>query len=840
MTPGPTGEGHDAGPRRYAYNIDAAREREMHLYESIPLLRGLTNDPGRVLSEPKDLTYMAAFSNTVMAEVSRMDLQAADRAKSDFISSISHELRSPLHGVLGTVELLQETATTFTQRGLVDTVYSCGRTLLDTLNHLLDYSKINTLTATRGPGQEGPEDGSSGARVAVPGLVQDEDLSVLVQEGVEGLLAGAEFYNRETDTAPERTRQDGSKSSPSARMGDKDRRLMTIVDVEWQDNWHYPVYAGAWRRVVMNLFGNALKYTQSGYIRLFMKKTTSTTRDGKSSPAVCITISDSGRGMSQDFLLHHLYIPFLQEDIQLPGLGVGLHLVHQIVKSLDGKIGFKSELGQGTHVGVVLPIPGPQAAPSLHSPYVSLRERLKGMTVSFFTQTFARGDLGIRQEVFDEIRSTMSRMVTDWFQVRVLSPDELQQQTPDFLIVTEHEYRTLAQKSSHSDVQGLINSESSFPLIVLSAQTSSWKVVKENNKDRAIFLSQPVSPKTLATVFQHCLGHPREADNPASETNGQPSPSSPEENSIEMANEEDRRTRRTVSQVLLVEDNGVNLKIIETCVKNAGLDYQSTTNGRDALEKFKAERFDAVVMDISMPVMDGLTATRKMRHFEKTNDLRRTPIIILTAVLSADMQQEAEVSDVDKFLTKPTPLKQLKELLQNLPQIGGNPRNAITSVHDIGSICPYHIKQSTFQTSSIRLLITAMASGSCACRYIRYTTTIPPTQLVHCHCVECRKQAGAPYISWVDFPTDSITWTVEPTAWRASNVASRTFCPRCGSTMTMTFDNDPSSTAVAAGTLDAESEQLVPMPGKHIFFKEKAAWYVVPDDGAKKYDEWTE
>lgn len=64
------------------------------------------NDPGRVLSEPKDLKYMAAFSNSVMAEVSRMDLEAADRVKDDLISSISHELRSPLHGVLVTVELL--------------------------------------------------------------------------------------------------------------------------------------------------------------------------------------------------------------------------------------------------------------------------------------------------------------------------------------------------------------------------------------------------------------------------------------------------------------------------------------------------------------------------------------------------------------------------------------------------------------------------------------------------------------------------------------------------------------------------------------------------------------
>lgn len=70
-----------------------------------------------------------------------------------------------------------------------------------------------------------------------------------------------------------------------------------------------------------------------------------------------------------------------------------------------------------------------------------------------------------------------------------------------------------------------------------------------------------------------------------------------------------------------------------------------------------------------MPVMDGLTAAREMRHFEKTSGLPRTAIIILTAVLSADMQQEAQMSGVDKFLTKPTPLKKLRDMLLNLPQL---------------------------------------------------------------------------------------------------------------------------------------------------------------------------
>ncbi|KAJ6014408.1 hypothetical protein N7540_008999 [Penicillium herquei] len=638
-----------------------------------------TNDPGRVLSEPKDLTYMAAFSNTVMAEVSRMDIEAADRAKGDFISSISHELRSPLHGALGTIELLQETASSYTQQGLIDTVHSCGRTLLDTLNHLLDYARINTLTASRAPADNSTElngKGTSGfhPKLAVPGLEQDEDLSSLVQEVVEGLLAGATFNSRETDTSRDTTKDNDRRLSVSSATDDNRSQMMTIIDIEWQDNWRYSVYAGAWRRVVMNLFGNALKYTRTGYIRLFMRKDTMTFKGTENAPAVHITISDSGRGMSQDFLLHNLYIPFLQEDTQSPGLGVGLHLVHQIVKSLDGQIQFNSEVGRGTSVDVYIPLTGSQPPISQPTPYHKLRQDLKGKSVSFFTKSFQRGDLGIREDVFDNIRFSLGRMVSDWFGLEVMSSDELGQQTADFLIVTEHEYRTMAHASAKSDVRSSIESNSAYPLIVLSSQASNWKVVKENNRDRAIFLSQPVSPKTLATVFEHCL-HPQRIEEDltsiatSTEKERTLSGSSDKNNSdVQQATEESEK------RILLVEDNPVNLKkhgqIIETCVKNAGFAYKTATNGLEALEKFKNERFDVIVMDISMPRMDGLTATREMRHFEKSHNLNPAYIIILTAVLSSEKQGEAQVSGVDEFLTKPTPLKHLSQLLHSLPHLG--------------------------------------------------------------------------------------------------------------------------------------------------------------------------
>ncbi|KAL4816970.1 hypothetical protein BDW67DRAFT_175235 [Aspergillus spinulosporus] len=640
-----------------------------------------TNDPGRVLSEPKDLTYLAAFSNTVMAEVSRLDLEAADRAKGDFISSISHELRSPLHGLLWTVELLQEMVNGYAQHSLIETVYSCGRTLLDTLNHLLDYAKINTLSQPT-PLEKPRQKALSEARPTVPGSLQDEDLGVLVQEVVEGILAGVEYQRRGAD---------GGSGGRRGPYGNANSRLITIVDIEWNDSWRYSVYAGAWRRVVMNLFGNALKYTQTGYIRLLMRNDI-LKRDGQNAdPAIRMTFSDSGRGMSKDFIANHLYTAFHQEDTTSPGLGVGLHLVHQIVKSLNGTIDFTSELGKGTDVDVVLPI-NPPEDPRPEAPlYGSLKEKLQGKTISLFTQTSKLGDIGMDPKVFNNMLISLGRMTRGWFGLRVLTPDEHDRGEADFAIVTEHEYKTYYRKgSSMPKEQGSSEIQPTYPLIVLSERASSWRVIEESVEEENAADKPRVSPKTLATAFEHCLAasgtalHRTEDSDPMSmsekceHSSSVMDGDSPNKTLVtEMAvdggtdNEKgpatdgdiDGATAGTVNgavngapctndnparhRILLVEDNKVNLKVIE---------------------------LDVVIMDVSMPVMDGLTATREMRKFERrcrsncqqSQDRKRATIIALTAVLSASTQHEATVSGVDLFLTKPAPLKQLKEILEDL------------------------------------------------------------------------------------------------------------------------------------------------------------------------------
>lgn len=128
-------------------------------------------------------------------------------------------------------------------------------------------------------------------------------------------------------------------------------------------------------------------------------------------------------------------------------------------------------------------------------------------------------------------------------------------------------------------------------------------------------------------------------------------------------------------------------------------------------------------------------------------------------------------------------------------------------------------------------------TGSCACQATTYTTTTPPTTLTNCHCTTCRKQSGAPYQTWAQFPLSSVRFTHGAEALRsrrASNVATRTACARCGSSVSMRYDFNPGMMGIAAGTIDQSAE--VPRPARHIYLREKAGWFEVPEDGAERWE----
>ncbi|KAL8948003.1 MAG: hypothetical protein Q9222_005771 [Ikaeria aurantiellina] len=333
-----------------------------------------------IFSVEAELQFVTAFGNSIVAEVSRLASIYESRQKGDFIGSISHELRSPLHGILASAEFLSETDFDAFQGNLVDTISSCGRTLLDTIEHILDFSKINSFERNWKRARK-PRGGNrrSNNESAKRALAKDApplmsifvvtDVAAIVEEVVEGVYAGQVYRDfGSADITDVSTGQRGATSNRGLVADGKSllrgsaeqanlKTIEVILDIA-HDDYSFAAQPGALRRVVMNIFGNALKYTLVGkiVIKLRLESPESTVEHRDKTKVLVITVTDTGRGISSDYLRSSLYTPFSQEDVLANGTGLGLSIVRSIITMLEGTINIESQVGQGTEVQMRIPL----------------------------------------------------------------------------------------------------------------------------------------------------------------------------------------------------------------------------------------------------------------------------------------------------------------------------------------------------------------------------------------------------------------------------------------------------------------------------------------------------
>jgi signal transduction histidine kinase len=316
-----------------------------------------TSVTGRMMNLDEDLSYLRAFGNSIMSQVGRINTQKNEAAKTTFIASMSHELRSPLHGILGAVEFLKSTNTSSHQTDLVNSIYTCGKTLLDTLNHVLDYSKINRLgrVQIRRGARQNKLIGFSSDSLDSLNMTGVVDLAVLVEEVVDSIAAGHTFKKLPIPGISEDAGA-GTVLVPDATTAalSEPGTVSILMDVCSKTSWMVKTQPGALRRIIMNLFGNALKYTTSGVVMVSLRGQVNA---AETKVDVLIRVMDTGKGMSEDFQRNRLFVPFSQEDTFQPGTGLGLSIVKQIVDSLGGSLELRSQQYKGTEVDVRLRLP---------------------------------------------------------------------------------------------------------------------------------------------------------------------------------------------------------------------------------------------------------------------------------------------------------------------------------------------------------------------------------------------------------------------------------------------------------------------------------------------------
>lgn len=454
-----------------------------------------TSSTGRMMTLDDDLSYLRAFGNTIMSEVARLTALKDDRAKTTFIASMSHELRSPLHGILGSVEFLADTPADSYQMGLINSISTCGKTLLDTLDHVLDYAKINKIGRSRmkknarsNKVAKAPTDSSMESL----NIMAEIDLAVVVEEVVEAVCAGHAFKKMHTGelatpsdsrsgsiTSLSRTSSIGtSKSIPADGSNLRDGEVSVLLDISPRIGWKVRTQPGALRRIIMNLLGNALKYTSSGFVAVSLRAQESA-KPNKIDAV--FRVVDSGKGMSEDFQKNRLFVPFSQEDTFQPGTGLGLSIVRQIVDSLGGSIELKSVQGVGTEIDVRLSLTSSEPAVDIADEEItSVAAKTRGLRLCLLDPNQEKERL--EHDNIARLDTTLREVCYGWFEMDIIKASSMHGVDADIFMYTEPpsvEY--LLEHHGVKKERGEANTGKEAALIIVCLNTSEAIAISGNH-----------------------------------------------------------------------------------------------------------------------------------------------------------------------------------------------------------------------------------------------------------------------------------------------------------------------------------------------------------------------
>lgn len=620
------------------------------------------------LFTPDDFKYFFVFARAIAAELARLELVIMDRAKSDFLSSISHELRSPLHGILGGAEQMRDLAPKDLQN-LIDIVEDCATTLLDTVNQILQYSKIS---------HQPREAAAPSLREPIgKSTFSTFDLSKLVQKCVENTLAGRDYL---LSSRPHVSNNDIALSSSSTQKATKQPAQSSsstpavVLNIAHERNWCIESDSTTWRRCVSNILGNALKYTQWGLIEVAMrtKRTNGVTN-------IELSVCDTGRGISKNFMDTYLFTPFMQEDSIVDGTGLGLSIVKRLVEDLGGYLEISSEVGRGTKATISIPA---NFATGLTKSQPLLMKTPLPLALGLLNlndQTKIRDDTSKTWlDLESSLRNVIVTYAHDWLGIAVKTVQ----------ITTTHEVDAVVLHCEDLEMATAIMS--SQPKVVICTHARNQECPQAGRDNQSQVLTLPFGPKKFANAIESCCQQRRDMSapttrDPAPDTSENPILVTPKSiqlrslpclshdanaqpffratQSLLVAAEESERRK---AHVLLVDDNYVNLHLLQRTVQRSQCTYVSACNGLEAVQAYQTtpSAFTCILMDISMPVMNGFEAAQSIRAYEQQHDYNSTPIIALTGLTDVANREAAYASGMNMILTKPVRMKWIAAVIR--------------------------------------------------------------------------------------------------------------------------------------------------------------------------------
>jgi signal transduction histidine kinase/DNA-binding response OmpR family regulator/ligand-binding sensor domain-containing protein len=517
------------------------------------------------------------------AEKARQEAERASQAKSVFLATMSHEMRTPMNGVIGMASLLSETPQTSEQLDYTETIKSCGEALLGVINDILDYSKIES-------GKMDLEE-------------KDFDLRICIEEVLDVFTTRVSHVGLDLIYHID-------QNVPTQIIGDNLRL----------------------RQVMLNLVGNAIKFTPRGEV--FVGIHLLNTVDNKIE--IGFEIRDTGIGIAED-KLGQLFQAFSQVDTSTTrkygGTGLGLVICEKLVALMGGNISVQSQPGRGTTFTF-----------SIHT---TISQQLKPTNTAQNLFALENKKVLIIEDN-TTVQNVLKSQLTQWKLIPTVTSSGAEalailSMHPDFdLILCDAQ---MPEMDGLELAQHIHQKQKKIPVILLSF------IGDERIKSHTEFYSSVVTkPIRQSTLFKYILAQfTKQQDKPvADEINGKNKLSAD-------------FSKQYPLSILIAEDNPVNQKLAERVLMKLGYSPEMAMNGQDALDALERKHYDVILMDVQMPIMDGLEATKKIRM------LRKEPQPIIIAVTANAIQGDREIclqAGMDDYISKPIKLEDLVNMLE--------------------------------------------------------------------------------------------------------------------------------------------------------------------------------